>query len=404
MQTIPVLTRDRAPSFGRAPSICSGCARCERVLPLTAQGSVLWLWPPHGHTLASLLRHLEQTGVPFHHAPASGRVAILGGRDSLSAIVQQVAGKLTATEARDTRVLLMESGKAPGIDDIARVTSLAQIKARLEGEWVGQLIAEERIVSYFQPIVHAAAPDEVYGYEALLRGIAPDGSLIPPKPIFDAAMAANALSALDLASRRNAIRTAAAHGLGSALFINFSPTSIYDPVYCLRSTFEAVRLAGLRPEQIVFEITETSAVQDPAHLRSILTVYRSYGFRIAIDDMGAGFSSLGLLHEVRPDIIKIDRGLVQGVHADPYKAAILKRLLGLSRELEAASVVEGIEDVEDLAWAQANGATFIQGFLLGRPAPLSSTSPGCGAAAGIAGSSPAIDGGYIPAAEFSAAD
>lgn len=349
---------------------CGSCTRCELVPALAADGSTLWLWPPRGHTLAKVQRTLARAAIPFQQGWRSGALVVATRCDTLEGAIQRVAAHLSSAEARDTRALLMRPGEIPRAHDIARVVTLPQLRAQVEGAWLARLLAEERIVTYAQPIVSADEGGELYGYEALLRGIAPDGGLIPPLDILAAAEASNNLFAVDLAARRCAIRTAAAHGLRAALFINFNPNSVYDPVYCLRSTHAALRDSGLRPEQIVFEISEASAVQDPAHLRSIIAVYRSYGFRFAIDDMGTGFASFSLLHEVRPDIIKFDRSLVQGVHQSPYKSAILKQLLGLTRELGAASVVEGIEVPEELAWARAHGATFVQGFLLGRPAPL----------------------------------
>ena len=230
------------------------------------------------------------------------------------------------------------------------------------------MLADERLISAFQPIAEAAHPGSVAGREALLRGIADDGSIVPAADLFPAAEAAGLLFQLDLAGRLCAIRCAAAQPHPGYLFINFAPTAIYDPAYCLRSTVRAIDEAGLEPGRIVFELTETHRAHDIDHLRRILTFYRSAGFLVALDDLGAGFSGLNLLHELRPDFVKLDRQLARDVGADAYRATILAHMLACARDLGVRTVVEGIESADDLAWVQAHGADLVQGYYIGRPA------------------------------------
>jgi len=105
-----------------------------------------------------------------------------------------------------------------------------------------------------------------------------------------------------------------------------------------------------------------------AHLVSILQTYRDAGFRIALDDLGAGFSSLDLLGKLRPDFIKLDRALLQDVESDRFKATIAQKLLETARALDIATVVEGIEHPGQWEWARDHGATYAQGFLFALPA------------------------------------
>jgi EAL domain-containing protein (putative c-di-GMP-specific phosphodiesterase class I) len=92
--------------------------------------------------------------------------------------------------------------------------------------------------------------------------------------------------------------------------------------------------------------------------------------RIALDDFGAGYSSVTLLHRLRPEFVKLDRELVSAVHEDPYKAAIVERLLDLCRSLEILTVAEGVETEAEHQWFVDHGADLAQGFLFARPAPL----------------------------------
>jgi EAL domain-containing protein (putative c-di-GMP-specific phosphodiesterase class I) len=91
---------------------------------------------------------------------------------------------------------------------------------------------------------------------------------------------------------------------------------------------------------------------------------------IALDDLGAGFSSLNLIHQLRPDFIKLDMDLVRNVHQDPYKAVITEKLLEIAQSLNIRTIAEGIECQEELTWVRTHGATFVQGYLIAKPAAL----------------------------------
>src|SRR5204863_8205809 len=97
------------------------------------------------------------------------------------------------------------------------------------------------------------------------------------------------------------------------LFVNVNPTSIYRPQVCLASTERVVHETGIAPSQLVFEVVESHAVADRGHLVSVLEHYRSLGWRVALDDVGAGWSSLSLLAAVRPDVGKLDKRLGQAL-------------------------------------------------------------------------------------------
>ncbi|CAA9590517.1 hypothetical protein AVDCRST_MAG81-5446 [uncultured Synechococcales cyanobacterium] len=175
---------------------------------------------------------------------------------------------------------------------------------------------------------------------------------------------------LDLAARRSAIQAAFRHGLQNKLFINFIPTAIYDPAFCLRSTIAAIDEAGISHENVVFEVVESDQSPDIVHLQNILSFYRDSGFQVALDDLGAGYSGLNLIHQLRPDFIKLDMALSRNVHQDPYKALIAEKLLEIAQHLNIQTIAEGIESEEELHWVREHGATFVQGYLIGKPAAL----------------------------------
>ncbi|MGY3253983.1 EAL domain-containing protein (putative c-di-GMP-specific phosphodiesterase class I) [Thermostichus sp. MS-CIW-19] len=126
---------------------------------------------------------------------------------------------------------------------------------------------------------------------------------------------------------------------------------------------------------MVFEVNESDRSPDLDHLQRILRFYRQAGFRVALDDLGAGYGSLNLLHRLQPDVIKLDRELIRGVDGDPYKAVIAQKVLELAQELGIVTLAEGIETAEELQWVRDHRVDLVQGFFIARPQPV---PPGLG--------------------------
>jgi EAL domain-containing protein (putative c-di-GMP-specific phosphodiesterase class I) len=169
---------------------------------------------------------------------------------------------------------------------------------------------------------------------------------------------------------RTAILAAAACGIRQKIFINFTPNSIYMPRRCLKSTVRMVDEAGLRREQVVFEIVEIERLPDAEMLKAIVRYYRDEGFGVALDDLGTEYSSLTVLLALRPDYVKLDRELLRGVHEDAAKATLARKLLEAARELGIKTIAEGIETRDEFAWARRYGADYAQGYLFARPAAV----------------------------------
>jgi EAL domain-containing protein (putative c-di-GMP-specific phosphodiesterase class I) len=225
------------------------------------------------------------------------------------------------------------------------------------------------LTMWFQPLVAAGGDNALYAYECLMRGRDENG-VVFPNQMLEVANGADMLFQLDLAARRAAIEQAARHRIQSRLFINFTPTAIYDPKFCLRSTVAAVDAAGLTNDRIVFEVVESEQVADSRHLRNVLDYYRTHGFGVALDDLGSGYSSLNMLHELRPDFVKLDMGLIRGIDQDPYKALIAQKLLEVAQGLGIRTVAEGVETQGEFGWLRAHGADFVQGYLFAKPAEV----------------------------------
>lgn len=344
------------------------CEKCDSIPEIAPRTGTLFLWPPVAHTTGKILAGAKSINVGVEKSPSVATLSIHYSRPGLRALIDAIAKDLLPEELSDTKALIMPENQNPDIDDIARLTSLGAIRAAIGAEWLGDLLRDQRLNSAFQPIFPIHDLSTPYAHECLVRGATPDGSVISPGQLFDAAQSATLLFQLDRAARAANVRNATKAGVSGNLFINFAPSSIYDPDSCLRSTIDVVEECNLDRSNVVFEVTETEKVRSTEHLSNILESYRASGFRVALDDVGSGYSTLNLLPELRPDIIKIDRELVDHVDGDKFKQAIVSKLIALAKQLEIQVVAEGIERREELEFLAEHDVDYVQGYLLGRPA------------------------------------
>ncbi len=277
----------------------------------------------------------------------------------------------TLQEKQDTLVLFSPHTNFTLGPDLEN-RSLAGWESLREARFLTEVLRQDRLVSHFHPIWDLKART-LFGHECLIRGQDEQGVLIPPAKLFGAAQENRLLFNLDRQARQSALKTAAQYPSSTKLFINFVPTAIYDPIFCLESTVGLSRQLGIAPERIVFEVIETEEVEDWHHLERILTFYRKNGFQIALDDVGSGYSSLNRLVQVKPDIIKIDLEIIRGIEKDPVKQSVFRALAKIAQENGIQLLAEGVETAQELAFVTQEGADLAQGYLWGPPsAQLSS--------------------------------
>jgi EAL domain-containing protein (putative c-di-GMP-specific phosphodiesterase class I) len=357
-------------------NIVSGERSDCQTLPDNITGpGVFYLWLPSAWSIEKLHGYLRD-GQWHYQVTDENRcflVSLDGGE--LGGLCDGISGLLTATEFQAARALFKPGTGELSVSDFPKVRTLGQLAALSQAGWLLNMLSEQRLTTFFQPIVWTNEPTKVYAQECLLRGIENDGSLLYPAYIFGVARASQLMFQTDLAARGMAICEAARHNVKSNLFINFTPTSIYDPAYCLRSTVRVIREVGIPRENIVFEVTETDQTYGIDHLRDIVNYYREFGFRIALHDVGSGYSSLNLIHHLRPDFIKLDMHLIRRVDHDLYKATIARKILEIAQELDIRTVAEGIETTEEMNWVRDYGATFAQGYLIAKPSTLPLIEP-----------------------------
>lgn len=247
---------------------------------------------------------------------------------------------------------------------------LSQISEFLDVGWIDDIILNERVECHYQPIVRSDGM--LFGYELLARFRDADGNPVFPNEAFDAAKSRGRLYALDRMCRMAAVRHAARLDRVKA-FINFIPTSIYSPEFCLRSTMQLASKLNVDPQQLVFEVVETEQVEDVQHLKRILTYYKEKGFMYALDDVGEGFSTLEMLTGIEPHYMKLDRKFVTDIHQKPDQQQVALSFLAHARKMGTVPLAEGIETKEEYDWLKQAGYVLFQGYYIGRPQPEPAT-------------------------------
>ena len=179
--------------------------------------------------------------------------------------------------------------------------------------------------------------------------------------LFDLADSADLLFQLDRAARLRAIDCAYSEELDAPLFINFSPASIYDPRFCLRTTVAAIKEADIPPGDIVFTIVNRQHGASLDHLKSILDYYRSHGFRVALGMVGSTLGGFEMLQDLRPDLMFLHRSVVAGLLDDPFKEVVARKLLEIGQRCQVESVVTGVTTAAEARWSYEHGANYIQG-------------------------------------------
>lgn len=234
-------------------------------------------------------------------------------------------------------------------------------------EQIKDIIHNGNIRTMYQPIV-ALNNGVIIGYEALSRG-PEDSELESPIVLIETAECCNMSWHLDWAFRSLAIERAGELGEDQLLFINVDPNIIYDEHHQAGMTLEILGKTAISPDNIIFEITERTAIADYEGFNKILQSYVEQGFKIAIDDAGAGFSGMNRIIETRPQFLKMDMNIIRDVDKDSFKQAIVKSFVQLGQNTNIKLIAEGIETKEELKTLIKLGVYAGQGYYLQKPSP-----------------------------------
>lgn len=257
------------------------------------------------------------------------------------------------------------------IKDQCRRERAEQITARLAE--LRRILSHEDIRVRYQPIVWLG-DRRIFGFEALSGG--PEGHLFEnSEMLFSFAEKTDQIRELERLCRLQSLRGARSLSRGRKLFLNTSVHSVEDTEFFTGQVADEAERIGLVRGDIVLEITERVAVTSWQSFRRHLAGLRQSGFAVAIDDMGAGYSSLHTVAEIEPDYLKFDISLVRDIHLSPIKQDLLGSLVDLARKIDAKVIAEGVEKAEEYETLRAMGVTFGQGYYFARPGTIALDSP-----------------------------
>lgn len=225
-------------------------------------------------------------------------------------------------------------------------------------------------VPYYQPLVSSSG--ELRGCEALMRWQRPDGTFISPVDFIPVAERSGFIDELGAFVLREAVQQLhlfEAAGLQHLyMSVNVSPRQLEHPGF-ERVLTDVLCESGVAPNRLVLELTEGLAMGDSVATQDLLDRITATGVRIALDDYGTGYSSLGYLKSYPVSAVKIDRSFIKGIGADSVSGIIVRAIVELSKALQLEIVAEGVETADQAHLLHEMGVNYLQGFLYGKPMP-----------------------------------
>jgi len=233
-------------------------------------------------------------------------------------------------------------------------------------------LTRSELILHYQP--QALIGGRIVGFEALARWRHATRGLIPPGTFIPIAEDSGQIIAIGEWVLREACREAASWPKSLNIAVNLSPVQFRHGD--LPALVHSVLLqTGLAPARLELEVTESVLIGDFPRAISILRRLKALGVRIAMDDFGAGYSSLTYLQSFPFDKIKIDRAFISDLKRNPHSAAIVRAVIGLGRGLDLPVIAEGVETQDQLSFLSHEECDEIQGFLIGRPCPMAHYAP-----------------------------
>jgi diguanylate cyclase (GGDEF)-like protein len=231
-----------------------------------------------------------------------------------------------------------------------------------------QAITQDELVLHYQPLARAQ-DGEICGFEALVRWRHPQRGMVPPMEFIPVAEESGLILPLGEWVLRQACADAVAWEKPLRIAVNLSPVQLNQP-NLPALVHEILLETGLAPRRLELEVTETALFKDYQRALDNLRRLKALGVRIAMDDFGTGFSSLSTLQSFPFDKIKIDKSFVENIHRHDRATAIVRAVLSLGRSLEIPVTAEGVETAEQLEFLRGEACAEVQGYAIGRPAPV----------------------------------
>jgi len=340
------------------------CALCASSTVTLAEHVVVY--PAEQHTEVKLLDLAPGLDSPFGRQDYGG---LLFPTHFFCEHHARLDAELTPPQLSDT-IIVDIAGTAPSPAEVRRARPLLTLINEIRGQWLVDLLDQGGLYSVAQPIIDRAG--NRFAHEMLMRGMDAHGNAVMPDRMLDAAATMTLRARLDQTARIAAVTNGARIPDQGCLFINFLPSSVYDPDFSLEETLLAIRRFGIDPARIVFEVVETDKITDFDHLDAIFGRFRREGFAIALDDFGTGFNNIETVIRLRPEYIKLDKMLVMDSVDDAMKSQFVLETVSIAQLNGIKTIAEGVEDHHTLDHIRKLGCDYFQGYHLGRPGPVGS--------------------------------
>lgn len=260
-----------------------------------------------------------------------------------------------------------EMGRGVNIEYEAGLDRDARRQREMEQD-LRQGLANGDIDVAFQPLINART-GALGGVEALARWKKPDGMCVGPDLFIPAAERSGLIDQLGLRIAELAFKAAADWG-DTRLALNISPIQLKNP-FLVANLSELMQRHRFSPKRLTIEVTEGVLISDPEQAHKTFDALKSMGVKIALDDFGCGYASIGALREFGFDRLKIDRSLVVALEADENASAVLQATISLANALKVAVTAEGIETETQAAFAKLSGCDELQGYHFSKPVTAS---------------------------------
>jgi EAL domain-containing protein (putative c-di-GMP-specific phosphodiesterase class I)/GGDEF domain-containing protein len=356
-----------------------GWEKLDAVLETTALAVREFLDDTSPHPSRLMVSFTNDDDFIFFHVPATGVAAATEGEitEMVARLQRHVATRIEALHGEDIAALFdIYVGRAHvyynpkirlerliyrGIREAAQAAR--SIEQRERARKVADLrssLRERGVYVDYHPIVHADT-EEIFGYEALARGVL--RSLRSPEVMFEVAEEADLIWELSRLCRARALEGLQSRlNPGESLFINVDPHDFSDPLFGEKEV--------ANPERVVLEITERTAIKDYPKFRERLKVLREIGYRFAVDDAGSGYAGLGSIANLEPDFIKLDISLITAIDTNFIKQNLVETMVKFANDHGAMVIAEGVERAEEFMTVRNLGVHLVQGFFLHKPSSM----------------------------------
>ena len=355
---------ERLRKVTRAGDVLARHGGDEFIVLLDGLGEARDMAAVEGNAAAAIERIVGVFAAPFAAGGGDLRVACSAG---LSLFPADATDAATLHRCADAAMYAAKTGHVAWAryvpsarDPITRLARAARLR---------DAVAAGDLELHYQPIFAVGGP--LMGMEALARWRDGDAGYVPPSEFIALAEETGIIDALGDWVLDQLLRQARAwrdEGLRPHYGFNVAPRQLRQPGFA-PSVISALDSHGLDARDFVIELTESAWALEESQSSQSLAALRQAGFKLAIDDFGAGYSSLSRIRDLPAEIIKIDRSLLEGVPENPQSVATMAAVFQLAAALGSDVVAEGVESDEQYAFLKAQGCELAQGFALGRPAP-----------------------------------